>query len=197
MDKTGISIGLLTYMSEGNDNPDSMFFSRKIHHPSTASGVTIGRGYDMKHRTKQSIIHDLISAGVSPRQAEDISNAAHLSGAKAEGFVEKNRDLIGEISIKQQVSLFNNTYKLYISRAEARYKAKTAMITGACSWRNLNPIIRDVLIDIVYQGMEGTQIMTVSSSNNIDDLIYFLKNTPVYLQFERGRNRIGYLTSHR
>lgn len=197
MDKTDISVGLLTYLSEGNDNPDSMFFSRKIHHPSIASGVTIGRGYDMKHRTKESIIHDLISAGISPRQAEDISNAAHLSGAKAKGFVNKNRDLIGEISIKQQVSLFNNTYKLYISRAEARYKAKTAMIVGACSWRNLNPIIRDVLIDIVYQGMEGTQIMTVASSNNIDDLIYFLKNTPVYLQFERGRNRIGYLTSHR
>lgn len=197
MDKTGISIGLLTYMSEGNDNPDSMFYSRKIYHPSIASGVTVGRGYDMKHRTKQSIIHDLISAGVSPEQAEEISNATHLSGAKAEGFVKKNRDSIGEITIRQQISLFNNTYKIYISRTEARYKAKTALIAGACAWRNLNTIIRDVLIDIVYQGMEGAQVMAAASSNNIDDLISFLKNTPVYLQFERGRNRIGYLTSHR
>ena len=38
--------------SEDNDKPRSIYFSRKPHVPSSASGVTHGRGYDLKRRYK-------------------------------------------------------------------------------------------------------------------------------------------------
>ena len=50
--------GLLTFRAEGNNTRGSLFYSRVIHWPGrlaecsrSGSGVTIGRGYDMKHRS--------------------------------------------------------------------------------------------------------------------------------------------------
>ncbi|ATZ92858.1 hypothetical protein [Dickeya fangzhongdai] len=48
-----IKEGLFTFNAEGDDIPNSLYFSRKIHWPGNlsickdiASGVTIGRGFE-------------------------------------------------------------------------------------------------------------------------------------------------------
>jgi len=56
--------GQLAWDSKGNNDPNSQFFSRKAHVPSSASGVTIGRGYDLKHRASAEASEDLLAAGI-------------------------------------------------------------------------------------------------------------------------------------
>lgn len=188
----GVKDGLVTFLSEGNDSPTSIAYSRKLHHPTFNSGVTIGRGYDMKQRSKIAIYHDLISVGISSKKAKEISFASTLYGRNADIFISKNRDAIGEITRTQQVSLFNKIYPSYVSAAKLRYERN---ISGfhACSWDGLDPAIRDVLVDIVYQGFKGTEAMKAASANNPKEFILFLKSKKEYMIYEKGRNRIGYL----
>ena len=47
--------GIVTYDSEGVESPGSLFHSRVLHVPSNTSGVTIGRGYDMKLKDRAKI----------------------------------------------------------------------------------------------------------------------------------------------
>src|SRR5690606_34158303 len=54
-----MSQGQVTFDAEGNDIPGNAYFSRVLHWPGGASGVTIGRGYDMKERTQAAVLQDL------------------------------------------------------------------------------------------------------------------------------------------
>ena len=92
MSKNKPSKGLVTFDAEGNNDPNSKYFSRVPHVPSNNSGVTIGRGYDMKHRTKTEVIADLVNAGVPKKEGELLAGGAGLSGAKAKTFIKKKRN---------------------------------------------------------------------------------------------------------
>ena len=46
----------MTFDAEGNDDSNSIYFSRVIHWPGGISGVTIGRGYDFGHRGSADLI---------------------------------------------------------------------------------------------------------------------------------------------
>ncbi|MTD42643.1 hypothetical protein GIX45_29235 [Erwinia sp. CPCC 100877] len=88
--------GVLTFRAEGNDTPGSPWFSRKVHWPgnlskcaTNASGVTLGRGFDMGARTKGEIIHKLLLAGIPRKQAEKFAEGAKLTHCKAADFVRK------------------------------------------------------------------------------------------------------------
>lgn len=68
--------GLLTFRAEGNNVRNSSNYSRVIHWPNdsaqcrrSGSGVTIDRGYDMKHRSPKKIVSDLTYAGVPLEKA--------------------------------------------------------------------------------------------------------------------------------
>ncbi len=80
--------GQITFNSEGNDNKKSKYFSRKAHVPSKWSGVTIGRGYDMKYKSQKQIITDLTNAGVSRSVATEFAKGAGLHGTKAREFLK-------------------------------------------------------------------------------------------------------------
>ncbi|WP_250318501.1 hypothetical protein [Rosenbergiella gaditana] len=69
--------GILTFRAEGNNISGSRYYSRKIHWPGIesrcnqyGSGVTIGRGYDMKERSETQIIHHLTLAGIPTVKAK-------------------------------------------------------------------------------------------------------------------------------
>lgn len=55
--------GRFTYEHEGHNS--GFYNSKRIHWPGSASGVTIGRGYDMRKRTRDAVINDLIAVGIS------------------------------------------------------------------------------------------------------------------------------------
>ena len=59
------------------------YFSGVPHVPGRWSGVTIGRGYDIKEKSGNKIKRDLTAAGVDPGIAETFASASGLMGTRA------------------------------------------------------------------------------------------------------------------
>jgi peptidoglycan hydrolase-like protein with peptidoglycan-binding domain len=78
--------------------------SNILHHPSDASGVTLGPGYDMKERSSATIITDMTAIGLDRSTAEKISKAAFLSRNAAQEFVDNNEDLV-DLAPAQQMKI--------------------------------------------------------------------------------------------
>ncbi|WP_326508870.1 bacteriophage T4 gp5 trimerisation domain-containing protein [Noviherbaspirillum album] len=98
LDSLKVDRGQLTFDAEGNDDPKSPYFSRHPHWPGGNSGVTLGRGYDMKMRTPESVYRDLTNAGMSPERAAALAKGALLQGEAAKKFALQARSSLDEIS---------------------------------------------------------------------------------------------------
>lgn len=107
------------------------------------------------------------------------------------------RNEIGEITERQQVSLFNLIYQKYITRAWLNYNEITRDVKNKPSWEDLHPTIKDVLIDITYQGYRGETAMIAATHNNIDYFIEYIKNNRELARGELARGRINYLNDNR
>jgi hypothetical protein len=191
--------GQVTFDAEGNDNPKSPYFSRVIIWPGNAeSGVTLGRGYDMGNRTEAAITADLIKAGLTPDKAKAFAKGAGKKGQDAYKFVKDNRATLGEITHEQQKALFNLIYPKYVKRAHEIYDLKTVDkigkdLPGKVAWDKLDPPIRDILVDFVYQGFSGSKPMQHGMTNDYDTLIDYIEGTAAIAQYEGGRHRADYL----
>ena len=64
--------GKVTFESEGTEK--GPYHSRILHVPSTTSGLTIGRGYDMKMKDYSKVQQDLITSGVKIVDAKLLAN---------------------------------------------------------------------------------------------------------------------------
>jgi hypothetical protein len=143
--------GRLTFDAEGQEG--GPFHSRHLHVPSSASGLTIGRGYDMKRRSKSDVRDDLAAAGLDTALAALISQAAGMQGAAAEEFIEENDLEDFEITWDQQLALFETEYARM--EADTRRLATKADVTrayGATDWDALNGTIKEVLVDMRFRG---------------------------------------------
>lgn len=145
------SKGLLTFGLEGNEG--GAFHSRKFQVPTGSSGLTIGRGYDMKERKKSEIKSDLMAAGLSEKDAETISGAAGLSGDLARKFIKDKNLESFEIEPSVQLKLFNIAYdekavyaKYLCSKPDVKEKY------GPCNWETMNSTIKEIVIDMTYRG---------------------------------------------
>ncbi|KML64903.1 hypothetical protein [Pectobacterium peruviense] len=186
--------GQITFDGEGDDVPNSPFFSRVVHWPGNPkSGVTLGRGYDMGKRTKGEIYSDMLRAGVGSEKASLIATGAGLKGGAAATFVKEYKAKIGAITHQQQVELFNMIYSGYIKIAKNRYADYSANVPDRVNWDELHPAIRDILVDLAYQGIMGETTIPVAAKNDIDLLIKKIESDDYLLKFEAGRNRAGYL----
>jgi hypothetical protein len=144
--------GQMTFDSEGEEG--GFYHSRHAHWPETAaSGVTIGRGYDMGNRSAGSIVSDMTKAGVPANVAKQYSGAAGLKGSAANTWVKNNRSKVAELTPDQQKSLFENMYgdmEKDIQRISA--KEDTVKAYGAVCWDKLDPKIKESLIDLRFRG---------------------------------------------
>ena len=143
--------GLVTFESEGVESPGSRFHSRVLHWPGGASGVTIGRGYDLKLKSREKIEGDLVGAGVPVAEAKEIAKAAGLSGAAASAFCAAHKDF--QISQETQVKLFEISYGE--EEKEVRRisdKADCCAKYGTVNWDKLNPAIMDIFVDLKFRG---------------------------------------------
>lgn len=86
--------------------------SNKLHWPGGASGVTLGPGYDLKGRSKESIVKDLTSVGVDRSTASRIAEGAGLTGSAARNFAANNKGLVN-LSEAQETKLLQVTVKSY------------------------------------------------------------------------------------
>jgi hypothetical protein len=141
--------GQITFDVEGNEG--GRWHSRTPHVPSDSSGLTIGRGYDMKFRSTRQITKQLTDAGLSEDAAKLYAGAAGLSGEKAREYMKANE--LPEITPAQQKALFLITYD---EIAEYARKICTSdEVTkqyGPVNWDKLHPVIRDIVIDLRYRG---------------------------------------------
>ncbi|WP_162945845.1 hypothetical protein [Pseudomonas sp. DY-1] len=192
-----VETGQVTFDAEGNDDPASFYFSRRLHWPGGASGVTLGRGYDMRHRTSASVYADLIVAGVEPVAAKRFSTGAGLYGQVARDFVSTNRDAFGAISREAQRVLFEAVvYPGYLSAAMERYS--NAVGAGEASWDSLDSRIQDIAVDLTYQqGRIWDRQIPYISENNSEKLAAYIRETPELTQYEAGRGRAKYLTGRK
>ena len=166
----------------------------KVHWPGNdASGVTIGRGYDLGSRSETDVFNDMSSSGVPDSIAKNISKGAGLKGNEADSFVRNNKTIIGEISRAAQYKLFNLVYPRYIKRANNNYVRWTNG-KGPISWDLLDPKIRDVIVDFVYQGFtKSERPMVKSMNNNKAEIIEYIENNSTLKMYEAGRKRADYL----
>ncbi len=192
--------GQVTFNAEGNDNPRSPFFSRVLHWPGGASGVTIGRGYDLGSRTFKQVVTDLTASGVPASQAKQIAAGAGLHAKRAQDFVTKNKAIIGQISQAQEINLFNRIYPQYEATAQQSYETKVladkAVHKNAVwpSWNQLDSRVKTVIVDLVYQqGSLWDRQMPIIRSNDREVLAKYIERTPELKQYESGRARAQFL----
>jgi len=144
-------VGRLTFEAEGREG--GPFHSRRFHVPSSGSGLTIGRGYDMKLRSKSDVRDDLVVAELDREKAVLISQAAGLNGDEAEEFIEENNLEDFEISLEAQLKLFEIEYARKVD--DTRRLATKADVTrayGETNWDALHQAIKDVLVDLRFRG---------------------------------------------
>ncbi|WDU47401.1 peptidoglycan-binding protein [Taylorella equigenitalis] len=206
-----VKSGQFTFDQEGIDRRTSVLFSRVIHQPTLESGVTIGRGYDMKYRTPCEIRKDLERAGIPSEQAKLISKAALMSGIEAKIFVKNNKHKIGEISNLQQTNLFNLIYPLYVKETKRFFlnkirnlslvKATTNNLYNTTTnidekiWDLLDENIKIVLIDMKYQGVLYSNFMRefVNSDERKKYLYSYLERLYMESHENRWLNRMKLL----
>ncbi|MBD8238126.1 hypothetical protein IFU18_16360 [Pseudomonas fluorescens] len=185
--------GQVTFDAEGNDIANSPYFSRRLHWPGGASGVTLGRGYDIRHRTQNAVRADLIAAGVDIPSAENFSRGAGLFGNSARDFVSANRDAYGIISLRAQRILFEIViYPRY--EAATRQQYNSSVMSGWISWEQLDERVRDIAVDLTYQqGSIWSRQIPYIRQNSREALAMYIQETPELAQYEQGRNRARYL----
>ncbi|GAB6388944.1 pesticin C-terminus-like muramidase [Stutzerimonas marianensis] len=146
--------GQLTFDAEGNDIEDSLFFSRVPHWPPVgASGVTIGRGYDVGHQP--NVKDDLECVGISEPLLSWLSGGKGLTKSKASDYLNSATARIRSTHItrKQQHDLFVFVYE-FMEKDVRRICEKRDVIEayGATDWDALHPKIKDMLVDLRYRG---------------------------------------------
>lgn len=145
--------GQLTFDSEGLENPGGPYHSRVLHVPGPTSGATIGRGYDMKERSRSGILQDLLAAGIPDDMAADLAGLNGLAGPAAEARIARSELGDLEITPLQQKKLFLITYdELAGDVKRLCLKADVVHKYGATDWPHLDPTIKDVLVDLRYRG---------------------------------------------
>lgn len=195
--------GQITFDAEGHDYITAIppfrshrtpYFSRILQWPGGNSGVTLGRGYDMGSRSRGEVFATLRRAGIEEYQAVICSKAAGLKGNQAKQFVAVFGPMVGEITHQQQISLFGIAYQKKLSEAKSSYYRHTETNKDAPQWEELDTKIRDVVVDIFYQGVhDKNTLFSIVLKNNKQELASYIQQDSKYMRFEKDRKRIGYL----
>lgn len=107
-----VPVGQATFDAEGKT---SGALTLRPHYPRGASGVTIGRGYDMKDREPKQVKSELKAAGVSEAIATALSEGA---GANDPGKFETEHSTL-TITPTQQWNLFVQEFRRQANKALA------------------------------------------------------------------------------
>lgn len=189
--------GQVTFQSEGQEG--GRYYSRYFSVPSPTSGLTIGRGYDMKEKLPATIKADFISIGVSEEQAQIISAASGKHGASASKFVVDHQLENFSITPQQQNALFKISYSGAVKDVQ-RISSKADVVGkyGATNFTTLSPAILDILVDLRYRGdYTGATRTHLQPAISANDLLAFrkavanLKGVP----YDRQKRRLEFLDS--
>jgi len=144
------TIGIVTFNSEGMEG--GFYHSRTLHVPGAWSGLTIGRGYDMKTKSAIKIQNELIKAGVSSFDARVLGGANGLSGANARQYIIDKDLLDFQITPTVQKTLFLISYADIEKYIQGVYTRNIKKMTKATAWASLDSRIQEVLVDLAFRG---------------------------------------------
>lgn len=148
---TAPSKGILTWEAEGQEG--GLYHSRVLHVPSSSSGLTLGRGYDMRDKSSSFISAQLVKAGLNLVDANRLAAAARLKGRAAESFIIQNDLLDFEINPQVQLALFRVAYaeKEQVVLRICK-KADTVAAYGTVDWSVLPSSLLELFVDLTYRG---------------------------------------------
>lgn len=191
-------LSALTFNNEGNDNPNSEWYTRKAHWPKGASGVTIGRGYDMKERTEEEVKNHLLESGVSPVNANRLAKGAKLVGNNAKEFLKEVEDI--ELDKDQEIKLFGLAYSSKVKDFNRIcQKSSVESLYGKCHLDKIDPKIKEFAIDLLYTGQyvgeTRKKIQKAIVTNDYMTLIEVAKDKPLWIKAgeNRWRQRVKHL----
>lgn len=172
---TDPTYGVVTWDAEGAEG--GRFHSRKLHVPSSASGLTIGRGYDMKTKSVSVISKDLTAAGVDVKSVEIIKSAAGIFGEAASQFIIDKDLLDFQVTADAQKKLFTISYDLESNEVKRiSGKSDVVLAYGQTDWNKLNANIKDIVIDLKFRGdYTGSTRKLIQKSIADNDLSTFKK----------------------
>jgi len=175
-DPLQVAEGQITFDAEGNDNPNSRFFTRTIHYPPVGnSGVTLGRGYDMGSRSQEEIANHLEASGFESTKINILKQAAGLKGNAAGEYVRRNKQRVGVITHEQQNQLFQIVYQ-ELKNDVVRITTKNDVEAkyGETDLENLHPAIMELVVDLRYRGdyhpRTRTRVQPLMVNNDLQGL---------------------------
>ena len=175
-DPLSVNEGQITFDAEGNDDPNSRYFTRTIHYPPVGnSGVTMGRGYDMGSRSQEEIRNHLEASGFDQGKISILVQAAGLKGNSAANYVAQNKARVGIITHDQQKKLFQIVYsELKNDVVRITTKDDVEAKYGVTDLDTLHPAIMELVVDLRYRGdyhsRTRTRVQPLMVSNNLNGL---------------------------
>ena len=143
--------GVVTFDSEGTEG--GRYHSRILHVPSENSGLTLGRGYDMKEKATAKIIAEMMEAGVDAKIALLLGKASGKQGTAAKQFIIDNDLLDFKITPLVQKGLFEISYIEESDKVHHLCTRKDVVDKyGECDWDKMNQKIKEILIDLKFRG---------------------------------------------
>ena len=157
--------GTVTFNSEGAEG--GFYHSRILHVPTETSGLTLGRGYDMKEKSSAKIVTDLTKVNADAKTALVISKASSQFGTNALQLIVDNDLMDYQISQLTQKNLFDITFADESSEAKRVCTlSRIEKLYGKCEWDKLDYRIKEIVIDLKFRGD-----YTESSRKNIQEHI--------------------------
>lgn len=120
--------------------------SKSPHHPSFESGVTIGCGYDLKHKSISKVENELSESRIDEDIIKRLLKGVGLSGKEASQFCKDNKDI--EITEANQLTLFEVLAHAYEAKAIKDYKKMFG--DSAPSYYDLPTDIKALIFDYTY-----------------------------------------------
>lgn len=207
-----VPAGQLTFDAEGLEDSKSRYFSRNAHWPGGASGVTIGRGYDMGGKSAEKIEADMLAAGLSAEDAKAYAGATGLTGDSAKTWLADHN--LPQITPDQQKALFNISYQELsadvdrISNNYAKTKFAEAQKNGdtnakledfRVNWDKIPPAMRDLAVDLRFRGDYTAEtrkiIQPLLISGDLEGLAAAMKDETLWANVPKDRfdRRAAYL----
>lgn len=172
-------IGRLTWDSEGHEG--GRYHSRVLHVPTESSGVTIGRGYDLKMRNSGEIETTLRQSLIDEKQIPKLIKAIGLKGEEAKKFIRDSNLSDFEIEPLSQRILFDISYDQKLSDAKRLCTKKDVRqkFKGECDWGNMDPVLKAFVVDLNFRGDYGPttreKIQEFINDGNIKAILDSLK----------------------
>jgi len=133
----------------------------------------------------------LTYSGIPIDKARAIAKGSKKHSCSARDFVIENKNKITDITEIQQLNLFNLTYSRYevdSIRFYNKYKISSSVL-----WEALHPILKDVLVDMKYQGVLSYEMIPTFGLSSKEMVIELIQNNQSTRLYEESRGRVAYI----